>query len=236
MNWQIAKNWLHSTKELKRFGKTSCSNGFYWLPLLRLGWLQAAANIGDPCCKLAQWLQASLRIHTHTQSREWRKFRTSVELGIAQWWSGQSSECQDVCDSQLLLGSTSNSSDTIENSLPPILFPMFLRLISNLPQQPESARKEWFCDYAKHDDEAGKMMKMERGCDGDASETVVCAEQEVCPLGNENSTLIVVIGGATEWCCWILGLKKSGKQHPKFSLKGLQSAKSSQNFKCCTMS
>ena len=73
--------------------------------------------------------------------QKWGKFQTSGELRIAQWWSGQSSECQDVCDSQLLLGSTSNSSKTIENSLPPILFPMFLRLIFNLPQQPGPARK-----------------------------------------------------------------------------------------------
>ena len=34
-------------------------------------------------------------------------------------------------------------------------------------------------------------------CDGDASETVVCAEQEVCPLENDNSTLMVVLGGET---------------------------------------
>ena len=87
----------------------------------------------------------------------------------------------------------------------------------NSPGPPEKDDSD-----ANHDDEAGKMMKMERGCDGDASETVVCAEQEVCPLENENSTLIVVIGGA-------------GKRHPKFSLKSLQSAKSSQNFECCTM-
>ena len=63
----------------------------------------------------------------------------------------------------------------------------------NSPGPPEKDDSD-----ANHDDEAGKMMKMERGCDGDASETVVCAEQKVCPLGNENSTLIVVIGGATE--------------------------------------
>ena len=37
------------------------------------------------------------------------------------------------------------------------------------------------------------MMKIERGCDGNASETLVYAEQEVCPLGNKNSTLIVII-------------------------------------------
>ena len=41
-------------------------------------------------------------------------------------------------------------------------------------------------------------MNIERGCDGNASETLVCAEQEVCPLGNENSTLIVIIGEAIE--------------------------------------
>ena len=34
-------------------------------------------------------------------------------------------------------------------------------------------------------------------CDGDAGETIVCAEQEVCPLENDNSTLMVVIGGET---------------------------------------
>merc|ERR1719499_2119369 len=34
-------------------------------------------------------------------------------------------------------------------------------------------------------------------CDGDASVSAVCAEQEVCPLENDNSTLIVVLGGET---------------------------------------
>merc|ERR1712172_34672 len=34
-------------------------------------------------------------------------------------------------------------------------------------------------------------------CDGDAEETVVCSEQEVCPLENDNSTLLVVLGGET---------------------------------------
>ena len=34
-------------------------------------------------------------------------------------------------------------------------------------------------------------------CDGDSAETIVCAEQEVCPLENDNSTLIVVLGGET---------------------------------------
>ncbi|XP_023322030.1 kelch-like protein 33 isoform X2 [Eurytemora carolleeae] len=34
-------------------------------------------------------------------------------------------------------------------------------------------------------------------CDGDASAVEVCAEQEVCPLENDNTTLVVVIGGET---------------------------------------
>jgi len=34
-------------------------------------------------------------------------------------------------------------------------------------------------------------------CDGDAEETVICSEQEVCPLENDNSTLLVVLGGET---------------------------------------
>ena len=58
----------------------------------------------------------------------------------------------------------------------------------NSPGPPEKDDSD-----ANHDDEAGKMMKIERGCDGNASETLVYAEQEVCPLGNENSTLIVII-------------------------------------------
>jgi len=34
-------------------------------------------------------------------------------------------------------------------------------------------------------------------CNGDADVTEVCAEQEVCPLENDNSTLVVLIGGET---------------------------------------
>ena len=34
-------------------------------------------------------------------------------------------------------------------------------------------------------------------CDGDQTQTEVCAEQEVCPLENDNTTLILVLGGET---------------------------------------
>ena len=34
-------------------------------------------------------------------------------------------------------------------------------------------------------------------CDGDESQTEVCAEQEVCPLENDNTTLIMLLGGET---------------------------------------
>ena len=34
-------------------------------------------------------------------------------------------------------------------------------------------------------------------CDGEESQTEVCAEQEVCPLENDNTTLIMVLGGET---------------------------------------
>ena len=34
-------------------------------------------------------------------------------------------------------------------------------------------------------------------CDGDATLYGVCAQQEVCPLENDNSTLIMVLGGET---------------------------------------
>ena len=47
-------------------------------------------------------------------------------------------------------------------------------------------------------------------CDGDQTQTEVCAEQEVCPLENDNTTLILVLGGDTA-CrtklldCWARG-------------------------------
>ena len=34
-------------------------------------------------------------------------------------------------------------------------------------------------------------------CDGDATDQAVCAEQEVCPLENDNTTLIMLLGGET---------------------------------------